>query len=82
MTTEEQNRIFFLVFPFQIIENVGKIVTGGELILSALISLVSTFIERIDAEAEFWLAVLSLPWLNLAVFFRSWLIYVVCITLG
>ncbi|VDN03079.1 unnamed protein product [Thelazia callipaeda] len=51
----------------EILESVPKITEAREEILVALISLVSAFAEFVETEEDFWLSVLSLPWLQTAV---------------
>uniref|UniRef100_A0A915PRR5 Serine/threonine-protein kinase ATR n=1 Tax=Setaria digitata TaxID=48799 RepID=A0A915PRR5_9BILA len=48
------------------LENISKMSNNGKETLAALISLVSAFTECVETELDFWLAILSLPWLQTA----------------
>lgn len=41
----------------------------GRETLAGLISLISSFTERVQTQVDFWLAVMSLPWLQTEVVF-------------
>ncbi|CAG9534937.1 unnamed protein product [Cercopithifilaria johnstoni] len=50
----------------EIIENISKMPDIGREALAGLISLISSFTERVETRVDFWLAVMSLPWLQTA----------------
>lgn len=64
--------VIYLKF-IQIIENISKLPNVGREALAALISLISSFTERIETGVDFWLAVMSLPWLQTMVLFLFYL---------
>lgn len=49
----------------------------GREALDALISLISSFTERVKTETDFWLTVMSLPWLQTAVPFLFFLLQII-----
>ncbi|VDK68004.1 unnamed protein product [Onchocerca ochengi] len=49
----------------EIIENISKMPDVGREVLAALISLISAFTEHVETGIDFWLVILSLPWLQI-----------------
>ncbi|KAL4003694.1 FAT domain family protein [Acanthocheilonema viteae] len=50
----------------EIIENISKMPDVGREALAGLISLILSFTECVETRVDFWLAVISLPWLQTA----------------